>query len=71
MGINNLVLGITLIILGFYFIFREKEAGPTLSEEVILFLNFFVLIMGTAMIVGGGLLIREYVKNRKKEKVKG
>ena len=61
----SLVSGIALIISGFYFIFREKEAGPTLSEEVILFLNFFILIMGTAMIVGGGLLIRKYVKERK------
>jgi membrane-bound ClpP family serine protease len=68
LGTYNLVSGIALIIFGFYLIFREKEAGPTLSEEVILFLNFFVLIMGTAMIVGGGLLIRKYVKDRKKSK---
>ena len=66
MGTYNLVSGIALIIFGFYLIFREKEAGPTLSEEVILFLNLLVLIMGTAMIVGGGLLIRKYVKDRKK-----
>ena len=68
MGTSNLVSGIALIIFGFYLIFREKEAGPTLSEEIILFLNFFILIMGTAMIVGGGLLIRKYVKDRKKSK---
>ena len=67
----NLVSGIALIIFGFYLIFREKEAGTTLSEEVILFLNFFVLIMGTVMIVGGGLLIRKYVKDWKKENVLG
>jgi membrane-bound ClpP family serine protease len=68
LGISNVVSGIALIIFGFYLIFREKEVGPTLSEEVILFLNFFVIIIGTAMIVGGGLLIRKYVKNRKKSK---
>lgn len=66
LGTSNLVSGIVLIILGIYFIFREKEAGPTLSEDVILFLDFFVLIMGTVMMVGGGLLIRKYVKARKK-----
>lgn len=65
MSISNLIAGIALIILGIYFIFREKEAGPTLSEDVILFLDFLVLIMGTVMIVGGGLLIRKYVKARK------
>jgi len=68
MGTSNLVSGSALIIFGFYLIFREKEAGPTLSEDVILFLDFLILIMGTAMMVGGGLFLRKYLKDRKKEK---
>jgi len=68
-GIASLVLGIGLIVSGFYLVvFYEEEDDPTLTPADVLINSIFLLIIGIAMIVGGVFFLRKYDKDRKKEK---
>ncbi len=66
MGTASLVFGMILIGAGLYFIF---VVTTSVTEEDAIFDLFARLIVGIPMMVIGGLLLRKYDRDRKKEKI--
>jgi len=64
-GTASLVLGIVLIGMGIYFLFTQGTNTP--AEDAIYDLAAR-LILGIPSIVIGGLLLRKYDRDKKKEK---
>jgi len=69
-GTASLIIGIACIISGFYMIFVWGEERVLTEEEEVNYM-LFSLIIGVPLIVIGGLLLRKYDRDRKKEKVQG
>ena len=66
MGTASLIIGIILIIIGFFLITQHLvSSSPTLEQWNNTLLAF--LIIGIPMIVVGGLLLRKYDNDKKKE----
>jgi len=65
MGTASLVIGLGLIIAGFFNILYQAEQ---VKDPLIYTIE---IIIGIVLIVVGGLLLRKYDKDRKKEKVQG
>jgi len=64
-GTASLVIGLGLIIVGFFNILYQAE------QVIDLVVYTIELIIGIVLIVVGGLFLRKYDKDRKKEKVQG
>ena len=66
MGTASLVIGLALIIFGFYLIIQAFNTTYEVGEAF--YELFAVLIISVPLIVGGALLLRKFDKDRKKEK---
>jgi len=64
-GTASLVIGLALIIAGFFNILYQAEQ----VEDLVIYT--IEVIIGIVLIVVGGLLLRKYDKDRKKEKAQG
>jgi len=64
-GTASLVIGLGLIIFGFFNIFYQAEQ----VEDPVIYL--IEIIISIVLIVVGGFLLRKYDKDRKKEKAQG
>ena len=68
MGTASLVIGIACIISGFYVIFIWGEGEVLTEEEEELAYSLYSLMIGVPLIVVGGLILRKFDRDRKKEK---
>jgi len=71
MGTASLVFGLILIGVGIYIAFSLLGAINPDDEEDLQALGLGYLILVTPMIVVGGLLLRKFDRDRKKEKAQG
>lgn len=67
MGTASLVIGLALIIFGFYFIY-EFLNGVYYTDESMENALIGTFILAIPFIVGGALLLRKYDRDKKKEK---
>jgi len=68
MGTASLVFGLILIVAGALFAAELFfEFGNPANDPMILLFGF--LVFAVPMMVGGGLLLRKYDRDRKKEKI--
>jgi len=65
MGTASLVIGLGLIILGFFIVIQFFISPTTVELEYLL---LGTLIISAPLIAIGGLLLRKYDKDKKKEK---
>jgi len=63
MGTASLVIGLGLIILGFFLIIQTFVSPSTVEYEYVLFAT---LIVSAPLIAVGGLLLRKYDRDKKK-----
>jgi len=68
MGTASLVFGLVLIGVGIYLAFSLMGAVNVDDDEDLMALGLGYLILVTPMIVIGGLLLRKFDRDRKKEK---
>jgi len=66
MGTASLVIGLGLIILGFFLIIQTFVSPSTVEYEYVL---LGTLIVSAPLIAVGGLLLRKYDRDKKKEKI--
>jgi len=71
MGTASLVFGLILIGVGIYIAFSLLGATNLDDEEDLQALGLGYLILVIPMIVVGGLLLRKFDRDRKKEKAQG
>jgi len=71
MGTASLVFGLILIGVGIYIAFHLLGAANMESEEDLQAVGLGYLIIVIPMIVIGGLLLRKFDSDRKKEKAQG
>ena len=66
MGTASLVIGLALIIIGFYIIIELLNSGSLAEDPLLVLLG--MLVFGVPLIAGGALFLRKYDRDKKKEK---